>query len=517
MIIVIDLGSQYVHLIARRIREIGVYSEIFHPSISVEELSKLSPQGVILSGGPGSVYDDISPGIEFEILDFLSSNKIPVLGICYGHQLLAFMLGGRVEPGKKREYGKKLLFIKTPDSSLFEGWEEKETVWMSHGDQVIDLPPDLKVTAYTDDSPIAAFESFDMTVFGVQFHPEVKHTPKGLRILENFALKICGCEPSWGIEDFIRQSARKLREEVGDEKVLMGVSGGIDSSTAALILHKAVGDNLHCVFIDNGLMRKEEVEQVLETFRDKFKFKQFHFVDTSERFLEALKGVIDPEEKRKTVAELFIKVFEEKAEELSKEYGEFNYLGQGTIYPDRIESAQPSREAAKIKSHHNVVLPSWMRLKVVEPIRDLYKDEVRAVAERLDLPQDLVWRHPFPGPGLAVRCLGEVTLEKLEILREADDIVVEEIKEAGFYRDLWQAFAILLPVKSVGVMGDFRTYDYIVAVRAVISDDAMTADWAKLPYELLEKIANRIVNEVRGVNRVLYDITQKPPSTIEFE
>ncbi|MFB0544483.1 MAG: glutamine-hydrolyzing GMP synthase [Asgard group archaeon] len=517
MIVVIDLGSQYVHLIARRIRELGVYSEIVPPSISVEELSRFSPEGVILSGGPGSVYDESSPGVEFEILDFCSNNKIPVLGICYGHQLLSLMFGGRVVPGKKREYGKKLLFVKDLDSYLFEGWEEKETVWMSHGDQVIDLPPDLEVTAFTDESPIAAFESFDGAVFGVQFHPEVKHTSKGLRLLENFALRICGCEPSWGIEDFIKQSVRQLREEVSEEEVLMGVSGGVDSSTAALLLHKAVGDNLHCVFIDNGLMRKGEVEQVLETFRDQFKFKYFHFVDASERFLKALQGVVDPEEKRKIVAELFIKVFEDEAEELSKEFGEFNYLGQGTIYPDRIESAQPSGEAARIKSHHNVVLPSWMRLRIVEPIRDLYKDEVRGVAERLGLPQDLVWRHPFPGPGLAVRCLGEVTWEKLEILRETDAIVVEEVKEAGFYRDLWQAFTVLLPVKSVGVMGDFRTYEYIVAFRAVVSDDAMTADWAKLPYELLEKIANRIVNEVKGVNRVVYDITQKPPSTIEFE
>ena len=437
MIVVIDLGSQYVHLIARRIRELGVYSEIVPPSISVEKLSKFSPEGVILSGGPGSVYDESSPGIEFEILNFCSDNKIPVLGICYGHQLLAYMLGGRVEPGRKREYGKKLIFIKSPDSPLFEGWEEKETVWMSHGDQVIDLPPDLRIIAFTDESPLAGFESFNGAVFGVQFHPEVKHTVKGLKLLENFTLKICGCELSWSVEDFIKQSVRKLRGEVGEKKVLMGVSGGVDSSTAALLLHETVGDNLHCVFIDNGLMRKGEVEQVLEIFRDQFKFEHFHFIDASERFLEALEGVVDPEEKRKIVAELFIKMFEEKAEELSKEFGEFIYLGQGTIYPDRIESAQPSTEASRIKSHHNVVLPSWMQLEVVEPIRDLYKDEVRGVAERLGLPQDLVWRHPFPGPGLAVRCLGEVTQEKLEILRETDNIVVEEVKEAGFYRDLW--------------------------------------------------------------------------------
>lgn len=516
-IAILDFGGQYTHLISRRVRELGVYSEIFPFYVSLSELEGGRVRGIILSGGPRSVYEEGSPKVGREFFEWCGERGIPVLGICYGHQLIAHVFGGEIERGERREYGRTLLYVECEDE-LFRGLDVVETVWMSHGDNVVRLPEGFKVLGRTEGTPVAAYANPEKKVFGVQFHPEVAHTSKGLKILENFVLGVCGCKPTWVVESWVDEAVREVREKVKEGgNIIMAVSGGVDSTVAATIIHLAAGDRLHCVFVDNGLLRKGEAEDVVRTFREKMKFKNFHVVDAGDLFLERLRGVTDPEEKRRVIAHTFIEVFERKARELEEEYGEFRFLGQGTIYPDRVESAATSQAAARIKSHHNVTLPERMRLKLVEPLANLYKDEVRRLGEKLGIPREILWRHPFPGPSLAVRVLGEVTREKLEIVREADSIVEEEIRRAGVYERLWQAFAVLLPVKAVGVMGDARTYEYVVAVRAVESLDAMTANFAKLDWSLLERIASRIVNEVKGVNRVVYDVTNKPPATIEWE
>jgi GMP synthase (glutamine-hydrolysing) len=517
-ILVIDFGGQYAHLITRRIREVGVYSELMAYSDVVEDkiLDEKRLGGVILSGGPSSVYDEGAPSMSKNLIESLSERAIPILGICYGHQLLAYLLGGKVEPTTSREYGKVKLTV-TDRSDLLKGLNKEETVWMSHGDQVVLLPHDFERIASTEICPNAAFRSKKMHIYSVQFHPEVRHTINGMKILNNFVLDICKLPRTWNPLDFIEAAVNQVKNLVGKGRVVMGVSGGVDSTVAAELIHRAIGSKLHCIFVDTGLMREGEAQQVKETFTEQLKFENFYFLDSSELFLSRLKGIDDAEEKRKIIGSAFIEVFESKANELKEKYGEFEFLGQGTIYPDRIESAKATKTSSRIKSHHNVVLPEWMHLKLVEPIKDLYKDEVRVVAEKLRIPDEITWRQPFPGPGLAVRCPGEVTKEKLEILRGADAIVRDEIRKAGLERKLWQAFAAILPVKTVGVMGDHRTYQYALAIRAVESEDAMTANFSKLPWDLLERIALRIVDEVKGVNRILYDITDKPPATIELE
>jgi GMP synthase (glutamine-hydrolysing) len=517
-ILVIDFGGQYAHLITRRIREIGVYSELIAYSDIIEAniLAEKNLGGVILSGGPSSVYDEGAPSLNKTFIDSLVERAIPILGICYGHQLLAHLLGGKVEPATSREYGKVRLTV-TDRKDLLKGLNKEETVWMSHGDQVVALPQGFDRIASTEICPNAAFRSRKTGIYSVQFHPEVRHTVNGMKILNNFVYNICKLVRTWNPLDFIEASVNQVKNLVGEGRVVMGVSGGVDSTVAAEIIHRAIGGKLHCIFVDTGLMREGEVQQVRETFTEQLKFENFYCLDSSELFLSRLKGVEDAEEKRKIIGSTFIEVFESKANELKDKYGEFEFLGQGTIYPDRIESAKATKTSSRIKSHHNVVLPDWMHLKLVEPIKDLYKDEVRIVSEKLGIPEDITWRQPFPGPGLAVRCPGEVTREKLNILRGADAIVRDEIKKAGLERKLWQAFAAILPVKTVGVMGDHRTYQYAVAIRAVESEDAMTANFSKLPWELLERMALRIVDEVKGVNRILYDITDKPPATIELE
>lgn len=516
-IVVLDFGGQYTHLISRRVRELRVYSEILPFNVDLRELEARRVKGIILSGGPRSVYEEGGPKVGPEFFEWCEKRGVPVLGICYGHQLIAHVLGGEVERGEKREYGRTILYVEEEDE-LFKGLNVVETVWMSHGDSVAKLPEGFKVLGRTEKTPIAAYANPEKRVFGVQFHPEVSHTSKGLKILENFVFGICGCKPTWTVENWVEEIVNGVREMLKEEgNIIMAVSGGVDSTVAATIIHMAAGERLHCVFVDNGLLRRGEAEEVVKTFREKLGFKNFHVVDAGDLFLERLKGVTDPEEKRRIIAHTFIEVFEKKAAELEEKYGKFKFLGQGTIYPDRVESAATSQAAARIKSHHNVTLPEKMTLKVVEPLASLYKDEVRRLGEKLGIPREVLWRHPFPGPSLAVRVLGEVTREKLEIVRAADAIVEEEIRRAGVYEKLWQAFAVLLPVKAVGVMGDARTYEYVVAVRAVESTDAMTANFAKLDWNLLERIASRIVNEVKGVNRVVYDITNKPPATIEWE
>lgn len=488
------------------------YSDVIEDKILAEK----GLGGVILSGGPSSVYDEGAPSLSKKLIESLSEGAVPMLGICYGHQLLAHLLGGKVEPTSDREYGKVKLTV-TDRSDLLKGLNKEETVWMSHGDQVVSLPQGFDRIASTEICPNAAFRSKKMGIYSVQFHPEVKHTINGMKILTNFVLTICKLAPSWNALDFIEASIKQVKNLVGEGRVVMGVSGGVDSTVAAELIHRAIGDNVHCIFVDTGLMREGEAQQVKETFTEKLRFENFYFLDASELFLSRLKGIEDAEEKRKIIGSTFIEVFESKADELKEKHGEFEFLGQGTIYPDRIESAQATKTSSRIKSHHNVVLPEWMHLKLVEPIKDLYKDEVRVISEKLGIPDEITWRQPFPGPGLAVRCPGEVTKEKLEILRSADAIVRDEIRKVGLERRLWQAFAAILPVRTVGVMGDQRTYQYAVAVRAVESEDAMTANFSKLPWDLLERIALRIVDEVKGVNRILYDITDKPPATIELE
>lgn len=505
-VLIVDLGAQYAQLIARRVREAHVFSEIVPRDISAAEILDRQPAGVILSGGPASVYAADAYEIDPKILEL----DIPMLGICYGHQIIASILGGEVARTSTAEYGKAVMNT-AEQSLLFNELPHEQDVWMSHGDAVVAAPPGFQVTASTPASPVAAMESVDRRVFGVQFHPEVAHTPRGSDILKRFLFDACGARPSWTSHSIIEQSVEAIRAQVGAEKVICGLSGGVDSSVAAALVHHAVGDQLTCVFIDHGLLRADEATQVDETFRGSFQINLIH-VDAQDRFLDRLAGVTDPEAKRKIIGETFIRVFEEVATELT----DTPFLVQGTLYPDIIESG--TKDAARIKSHHNVGgLPEDMQFELVEPLRDLFKDEVRAIGEELGLPEEIVWRQPFPGPGLAVRIIGEVTRDRLAILQAADAIVTEEVRRAGLYRELWQSFAVLPAVRTVGVQGDGRTYAHPIVIRAVTSDDAMTADWARLPYEVLERISSRVINEVSGVNRVAYDISSKPPATIEWE
>jgi GMP synthase (glutamine-hydrolysing) len=505
---VIDLGSQYSMLIARRVRECQVYCEVVPHDTPWEKIAPLRPKGFILSGGPASVYDEGAPAVP----SYVYETGLPVLGICYGMHIIAHQLGGRVALGEKREYGAVTLHL-SQDSPLFEYLPFSLPVWMSHGDQIVELPPGFTTLAYSSNCPISAMGS-KRGIYGLQFHPEVVHTPDGKTILKNFLYNICGCQGNWTASHFINESIDKIRDQVGDGKVICALSGGVDSAVAATLIHQAVGDRLTCIFVNNGVMRRNEPERTLDAFQRNLKMNVV-YVDAADRFVDNLKGVTDPEKKRHIVGETFIRVFEEEAAKL----GKVDLLAQGTLYPDVIESTTPDLKAsARIKSHHNVGgLPAKMSLGLLEPLRNLFKDEVRQVGLALGLPEDVVWRQPFPGPGLSVRIIGEVTRERLEILKAADWILMNEIKNAGLYRQLWQSFAVLPGVQSVGVMGDFRTYGYLIAVRAVTSEDAMTADWAKLPYELLGQISNRIVNEVPQVNRVVYDISSKPPATIEWE
>lgn len=514
-ILVIDFGSQYSELIARRVRELNVYSELISYRTTPGQIKKLAPKGLILSGGPNSVYDKGAPDIDPGIFNL----GIPVLGVCYGMQLMAKRLGGEVIRTEKQEYGKAILEV-DPRNKLFLDLESKFTSWMSHGDSVTKLPDGFVISAKTDNTSCAAISNNDKKLYGVQFHPEVVHTMNGQEILRNFVINICNSKPTWTMDKFIEDSISEIRAKVDDKKVLLALSGGVDSSTLAFLLHKAIGDKLTCMFIDQGFMRKSEPERLLTTFQNEFHIK-VDYVNASERFILALKGITDPEEKRKIIGSLFIRVFEEE----SKSIGPFDYLAQGTLYPDVIESADSNidprtgeRVAVKIKSHHNVGgLPKDLRFKLIEPFRKLFKDEVRKVAKQLMVPKRIIERHPFPGPGLAIRIIGEVTRERLETLREADSIIRDEVNKAGLYNKVWQVFGVLLSVQSVGVMGDKRTYSNPIVLRAINSEDGMTADWAKLPYEVLEKISNRLVNEVPGINRVVYDITSKPPATIEWE
>ncbi len=506
----LDFGGQYAHLIARRIRELKVYSEIAPPDLTLEEFNELGRRfkvkGIVLSGGPSSVYDSGSPKCQPFIFDL----GLPVLGICYGHQLMAYMLGGKVVKLDKAEYGIATAFIDRPLGPL-KGLGPVEKVWMSHRDSVVELPPGFEVLAHTEYCPIAAMGDASRGLYGLQWHPEVVHTERGLDMLRNFVFEVCGCRPEWTMEDFVDKAIEEIRAAVGESKAVLALSGGVDSSTTAALAARALGDRFTAVFVDHGFMREGEPEFIVETFR-KLGVKLVA-VDAKERFFKALKGVVDPEEKRRVIGELFIKVFEEEARKLGAEY-----LIQGTIYPDRIESGF-RRHSEKIKTHHNVAgLPSKMEFKgIVEPLRDLYKDEVRKVAKRLGLPDEIVYRQPFPGPGLAVRVVGEVTPKKVEIVRRADKIVREEVEKAGLARSLWQYFAVLTDTKSTGVKGDARAYGYTVAIRAVESREAMTASFAKLPYDLLERISTRITNEIPEVTRVVYDVTNKPPATIEWE
>ena len=508
-VLVIDFGSQYSRLIARRVREANVYCELIQHTADWDEVVHLNPKGVILSGGPASVYDLGAPLAPSWVFD----KGLPVLGICYGMQAVVHQLGGKVEPSSKREYGHAMLEQRDAKHPVFKGLSSSFAVWMSHGDRIVEQPPGFAAVASTENSPVAA-TSNEQNVIGIQFHPEVVHTPDGTRILENFVHTICGCGRNWNPSNFIEDAVDDIRRQVGDGKVICALSGGVDSAVAASLIHRAVGDQLTCIFVNNGFMRREEPERILDTFRRNMNVN-IVYVDASDEFVDALSEVIDPEDKRRTVGERFIRVFDREAARL----GHVDFLAQGTLYPDVIESQTPGDNvSAKIKTHHNVGgLPEDMKLELVEPLRYLFKDEVRMVGLELGLAEEMVYRQPFPGPGLAIRVMGAVTREKLDTLRAADWIVMDEIKNNNLYRDLWQSFAVLTDTMSVGVVGDFRAYGYVVAVRAVTSDEAMTADWARLPHDVLGRISNRIVNEVPSVSRVVYDITSKPPGTIEWE
>ncbi len=507
-IIILDFGAQYTQLIARKVREAGVYSEIYPYNISKEELLSLQPNGVILSGGPSSVYAEGSPHTVFNVTEI----GVPVLGICYGLQLIAYQIGGKVDRAAKREYGRAELIIDKNDD-LFKDVTQNSTVWMSHGDALIEPPENFEIIGHSGNSPICAIRSNDKKIFGVQFHPEVHHSFEGNKILSNFVRNICGCVEQWNAESFIESQIKSIREQVGNENVLLALSGGVDSTVAAVLLHKAIGEQLHCVHVDTGVMRMNESKMIVDLFKESFHIP-IELVDASEIFLGRLDSVSEPEQKRKIIGATFIEVFEKSAKQLK----DVKWLAQGTLYPDVIESVSVKGPSATIKSHHNVGgLPEKMNLKLIEPFRELFKDEVRAVGRMLNIPEWFIERHPFPGPGLAIRILGEISKERIHILQLADEIYIEEIRKAGLYNEIWQAFAVLLPVKSVGVMGDERTYEYTCALRAVTSVDGMTADWFPMPYEVLARMSNRIINEIRGINRVTYDITSKPPGTIEWE
>ncbi len=510
LIVILDFGSQYTQVIARRIRECSVYSTILHYNTPAAEIAKLNPKGIILSGGPSSVYAKNAPLPDKNIFQL----GLPILGICYGVQLLAHFMGGKVEKGLKREYGKGTLTIKDASCMLFRKLPDALQVWNSHGDKLTKLPKGFSPVATTENSDFAAIENHERRMFGLQFHPEVVHTPRGKEIIANFVHGICECGKNWTMRNYVDQAVEEIRAQVGKERVILGLSGGVDSSVAAALLHKAIGDQLTCIFVNNGLLRGNEAETVREVFGRNFKMK-LQYEQASGLFLKKLKGVTDPERKRKIIGKTFIDVFQAA----TKRAGKAKFLAQGTLYPDVIESVPiAGNPAAMIKSHHNVGgLPKNMKFALVEPLKCLFKDEVRQLGLELGLPKEIVYRQPFPGPGLAVRILGEVSPSRCEILRNADTIVVEEMKQTGWYYKIWQSFAVLLPVRSVGVMGDERTYDYTIAIRAVESQDGMTADWVKLPYDLMEKLSSRIINEVKGVNRCVFDITSKPPGTIEWE
>jgi len=509
MILIIDFGSQYNQLIARRVREHHVYCRIEPPNISTAAIHALNPKGIILSGGPASIYEKNSPKADSAILDL----GIPVLGICYGMHFMMAALGGAVHSVGKREYGFAELEVKK-QAGLFKGVNKKSTCWMSHGDSIDKLPAGFKIAASTANTKVAAAVHATKKLYAVQYHPEVAHTQIGKKMLSNFLFDVCGCQRSWTMKSFARDSIEEIRQTVGDKKVILGLSGGVDSSVSAMLIHRSIGQKLTCIFVDNGLLRKDEAQKIKVTLKRHLNIN-IRFVKARLQFLKALTGVTDPEKKRKIIGRIFMQVFEAEARKIKGA----EFLAQGTLYPDVIESVSAfGGPTSVIKSHHNVGgLPKKMKLKLIEPLKYLFKDEVRLLGKELGLPPDLIWRQPFPGPGLAIRIIGEITPRRLTILRNVDDLLLEEIKNGGYYRKLWQSFAVLLPIKSVGVMGDQRTYENIVALRAVTSKDAMTADWARLPHKLLGRISNRIINEVKGVNRVVYDISSKPPSTIEWE
>lgn len=507
-IVILDFGSQYNQLIARRIREQGVYAEIVPYNISIEALKKMEPKGIILSGGPASVYLENSPKADYEVYNL----GIPVLGICYGMQMTAVAFGGEVLKADKQEFGKAELILENTEEAIFYGIPKTSQVWMSHADHVTRLPEGFKKIAYTDSS-VAVIANFEKKIYAVQFHPEVTHSVYGTQLLKNFVFEVAKCEKNWSMGNYIDTAVKSIKETVGDKKVVLGLSGGVDSSVAAVLIHKAIGNNLTCIFVDNGVLRKNEAKKVMETYGKHYKMN-IKMVDAEERFLSKLKGVSDPETKRKIIGKEFVEIFQEEAEKLEN----VAFLAQGTIYPDVIESQSVKGPSATIKSHHNVGgLPDTLNLKLLEPLRELFKDEVRKVGREMGIPDEMIDRHPFPGPGLAIRILGDVSKEKADILREADQIFIDELRKNELYSKVSQAFVVLLPVKSVGVMGDERTYEYTCALRSADTTDFMTATWSKFPYEFLEKVSNRIINEVDGINRVVYDISSKPPATIEWE
>ena len=508
-ILIIDFGSQFTQLITRRVRESNVYSEIHPHGITIEEIKKINPIGIILSGGPMSVYDEGAPKVDNSIFNL----DKPILGICYGMQLICLNSNGLVEPARDREYGKATLKISDRNNKLFKDVKETSTVWMSHGDYLTEIPDKFKLTATSDSSPICSIANEGEKIYGVQFHPEVMHSDEGGKIIHNFLFEICGCTGNWTSRNFVEESIKVIKEKAGNSKVICALSGGVDSTVAAVLVKKAIGDNLLCIHIDTGLMRKNESAEIEKVFDEKLNLNVL-YIDASEKFLKKLEGVSDPEKKRKIIGNTFIEVFED----VSKKFKDVEYLVQGTLYPDVIESVSVKGASVTIKTHHNVGgLPEKMNLKLIEPFRELFKDEVRNVGRELNIPESFIERHPFPGPGLAVRIIGEITKSKLDILREADDIFVNSLHQAGLYNKIWQAFCVLLPVQSVGVMGDFRTYENVLALRAVTSTDGMTADWFRFDNDFLADISNKIINKVRGINRIVYDISSKPPSTIEWE